>query len=167
MALFHDDVLLQDSERAIFQKLKRLRDAVSQAWRVGRTIRENTAFPSRLRQPADFLIVVLSRELLIGGGEALKRLFEDDSMGYPDEKAAERLPLSNCFFEHLMGCVRTSQVELSSLLQSAAAANAGGGGTAKLFFSDFLRQHPKTWPQALMDARAASEKRIFAAFDGA
>jgi len=171
MSLFADDVLLQDNVTAIFQKTKRIRDAISQGWKVGKLIREHPAFVVKYAKAQDYLLVVTSRELVIGGGEMLKRLYAPDMLNYPDEHATERLPLHNVFvlgiedYENLMGCVKSGEVELSKLLKEASLANQRGD-TARMFFADFLGQHTKRWtqPTVLEQARQASEIRMTAAF---
>jgi hypothetical protein len=79
MSLFADDVMLQDSQTAIFYKTKRVREGIAQGWRVGELIRQHAAFGSQFLKTQDFLLVVTSRELIIGGGEMLQRLYAPDA----------------------------------------------------------------------------------------
>lgn len=168
MSLFADDVLLQDNQTAIFNKTKRVRDAIAQGWRVGKLIREHGALGSQFLKAQDFLLVVTSRELIIGGGEMLQRLYAPGALGYPDEYAATRLPLINVFvlgiedFENLMGCVKSGEVDLSALLKEAAVANQRGD-TSRMFFSDFLSKYTEKWtqPTVLAHARRDAEARMF------
>lgn len=174
MSLFADDVLLQDNEKVIYQKTKRLREAIKQGWRVGEVVRDLSAgFGTRFDTEQDFLLVVTSRELIIGNGDSLQRLYEPGTFNYPSDEAMQRLPLSNVFilsiedFEHTMGCVASGEINLSALLKGAVLAN-GQGDTARMFFSDFLGKHTKRWtqPQVLIEARRAAEARITAALGG-
>jgi hypothetical protein len=174
MSLFADDVLLQDSEKAIYQKTKRVRDGIKQGWRVGGQVRdEASGFGSRFSAEQDFLLVVTSRNLIIGGGDALQRLYSPSEFDYPDAQAKQRLPLSNVFiisiddFEKTMGCVAAGEVNLSMLLKESAAANQDGQ-SARMFFSDFLGTYTKRWSQTsvLREARKAAEARIAVAFGG-
>jgi hypothetical protein len=174
MSLFADDVLLQDSETAIYQKSKRLREAIKQGWRVGALVRDpESGFGQRFQAAQDFLLVVTSRELIIGSGDALQRLYVPGIFDYPDDDAKQRLPLSNVFiisiddFEHTMGCVTAGEVNLSTVLKEAVVANQRGD-TARMFFTDFIGKHTKHWtqPAVLRDARRAAEARVVIAFGG-
>lgn len=167
MSLFADDVLLQDDETAAFNKTKRVRDAIKQGWKVGAKIREpSSKLGESYSVDQDFLVVVTSRDLVIGGGDSLKRLFASNKMAYPDADAELRLPLSNVFimsidnFENTIGCVGAGEVSFSTLLKEAAIANQDGA-TGRMFFSDFLHKYTKKWsqPRLLREALEASERR--------
>jgi len=174
MSLFADDVLLQDNETAIFNKTKRLREGIKQGWRVGALVREPASgFGQQFEAEQDFLIVVTSRELIIGSGDALQRLYAPGAFDYPDDYAKQRLPLSNVFivsiddFENTMGCVAAGEVNLSTVLKDAVVANQRGD-TARMFFSDFVGKYTKRWTQSavLKDARVAAEGRVVVALGG-
>jgi len=173
MSLFADDVLLQDNPLVAHRKTKRVRDAITQGWKVGALIRDNPVFGERFRKRQDFLLVVTSRELYVGGGEMLQRLFPPDEFGYPNEDAAHRLPLSNVFvmgieeFERLIGCVSAGEVELPDLLREAALANQDGS-TSRMFFSDFLKGYAKEWtlPAVLAKAQDEVQEKISEALSG-
>ncbi|MDR6493514.1 GapS1 family protein [Paraburkholderia sp. 22099] len=173
MSLFADDVLLQDSSIVAHRKTKRVRDAITQGWKVGGLIRDNPVFGERFQKQQDFLLVVTSRELYVGGGEMLQRLYPADEFGYPDHDAARRLPLSNVFvmgieeFERVMGCVRIGEVKLPDLLREAALANQDGR-TSRMFFSDFLKGYVKEWtlPSILEKAQDQVQEKIRAALSG-
>lgn len=174
MSLFADDVLLQDNETAIYQKTKRVREAIKQGWRVGELVRDPASgFGARFRASQDYLLVVTSRELNIGSGSGLQRLYAPGAFDYPDAAAAQRLPLSNVFilsiedFEHTMGCIAAGEINLSTVLKEAVVANQRGD-TSRMFFGDFLGKYTKRWTQpiVLKDARQAAERRIVAALGG-
>lgn len=174
MSLFADDVLLQDNETAIYQKTKRLREAIKQGWRVGALVRDPASgFGSCFQANQDFLLVVTSRELIIGSGDALQRLYAPGAFDCPDEGARARLPLSNVFilsiddFENAMGCVTSGEVNLSNVLKEAVVANQRGD-TARMFFSDFIGKYTKRWtqPALLSEARRAAEVRVVTALGG-
>lgn len=174
MSLFADDVLLQDSEAAIYQKTKRLREATKQGWRVGALIRDPASgFGQRFRAEQDFLLVVTSRELIIGSGDALQRLYAPGAFDYPDVEAMQRMPFSNVFilsiddFENAIGCVAAGEINLSTVLKEAVVANQSGE-TARMFFSDFIGKYTKRWSQSavLREARRAAEVRIVTALGG-
>ncbi len=174
MSLFHDDVLLQDNETAIYQKTKRVRDAIKQGWKVGELIRDAASgFGARFQKSQDFLLVVTSRELNLGSGERLQRLYAPGVFDYPEAGVQQRLPLSNVFilsvedFERTMGCVAAGEINLSAVLKDAVIANQRGD-TARMFFSDFIGKYTKRWtlPAVMQDARQAAEARIVAALGG-
>jgi hypothetical protein len=162
MSKFEDDTILEDSPVWAHRKMRRVREALEQGWKVGKTVRENPTLAARFGKRQDFLLIVTSRELYIGGGQALQRLVPPDARGYPDEDTELRMPLSNVFvmgieeFEHLMGAVRTNKIELPQLLRDAAAANQDGS-TSRIFFSDFFSKYVRdtgwTRPQLLLDAQ--------------
>lgn len=168
MSLFADDVLLQDSEVAVFNKTKRVRDAIKQGWRVGEVIRDSAnGFGDQFHAEQDFLLVVTSRELNLGNGEMMRRLYAPGKLNYPSDSAAQRLPLSHIFilsiedFERTMGSVAAGEINLSAVLREAVAANQEGA-SARLFFSDFFRKYTKRWafPQLLEEAQSAAHERI-------
>jgi len=174
MSLFADDVLLQDDETAIYNKTKPVRKAVKQGWQVGALLRDPArGFGTRFQTSQDLLLVVTSRELNLGSGEGLQRLYAPGVFDYPDEEAKRRLPLSNVFilsvedFERTMGCVAAGEINLSAVLKEAVVANQRGD-TARMFFSDFIGKYTKRWsiPAVMQDARRASEARIVAALGG-
>lgn len=168
MSLFADDVLLQDNETVIYQKTKRVRDAIKQGWRVGQQIRDPASgFGGRFQKGRDFLFVVTSRELNLGTGERMQRLYEPGKFAYPDAEAEQRLPLSHIFilsiedFERTMGCVAAGDINLSAVLKDAVVANQRAD-TARMFFSDFIGEYTKHWamPAVMQDARRSAERRI-------
>lgn len=172
MSLFADDVLLHDNETVIFQKTKRVREAITQGWRVGELIRDPASgFGTRFQKDQDFLFVVTSRELNLGTGERMRRLYPPNQFDYPDAGAELRLPLSNVFilsiedFERTMGCVAAGELNLSAVLKDAVVANQRAE-TARLFFSDFIGKYTNRWamPAVMQDAKRSAERRIAAAF---
>lgn len=169
MGFFADDVLIQDNEARVFIKTKKVREGIGQGWKVGRLLRERPEWKTRFGKEQDYLLVVTSRELLIGGGEMLRRLYAQGKFGYPDDDpdAVRRLPLTNVFvvsigdYEMAMSCVKAGLVDLSELMKKAAEANQQEN-TSRLFFSDFLRDYMNTCPlpKALSTARDDAVARI-------
>jgi hypothetical protein len=168
MSLFGDEVLLQDNQETIFFKTKRVRDGIKQGWKVGKVLRSTpAAFGSRFDVEQDYMMVVTNRELLLGGGEFLRRLYSQGVFEYPDDEAQRRMPLTNVFilsiedFERLMTCVAVGEVNLTNVLRDAALANQDPT-TARMFFTDFLREHAKNFPlpSLLENARDSSFRRV-------
>lgn len=169
MGFFADDVLIQDNEARVFIKTKKVREGIGQGWKVGRLLRERPEWKTRFGKEQDYLLVVTSRELLIGGGEMLRRLYAQGKFGYPDDDpdAVRRLPLTNVFvvsigdYEMAMSCVKAGLVDLSELMKKAAEANQQEN-TSRLFFSDFLGDYMNTCPlpKALSTARDDAVARI-------
>lgn len=172
MALFGDDVLLTDNESQAFQKTKRVRDAIKQAWKVGKALRSRqTVLPQCAVAPQDFLLVVTSRELGLGSGEQLQRLYPPESLRHPDEDAARNLPLENVFtmsileFERLATAVARGDIDLPALLADAVQKNRDPN-TSAILFDQFMGSHVRNWgaPHLLLQARQASQKRLAQAF---
>jgi hypothetical protein len=172
MALFGDDVLLTDNETQAYQKTKRVRDGIKQAWKVGKALRlPNSQFSQCSTAAEDFLLVVTSRELFLGDGEKLLRLYAMGEFDYPDEQSRGNMPLHNVFimsiesYEHLSVAVATSAVSLPSLLKEAVIKNKAPS-TSVMLFDDFLRDYVKNWgmPELLESARRAAQIRLARAF---
>lgn len=168
MSLFADDVLLQDSETAIYQKTERVRDAIKQAWQVSKIIRDpSRGYGTRFQTKQDYLLVVTSRELNLWNGEILKRLYAPGRLNYPNPEAELHLPLKNVFilsieeFERVIGCVAAGEINLSDVLKDAVTANQNAL-TAKMFFSDFIGKYTKRWaiPSVMKNAQLAADARI-------
>jgi hypothetical protein len=151
MSLFADDVLLTDNETVAFQKTKRLRDAIGQAWAVGEKIRAADApLGSRVAHECDFLLIVTSRELLISGGEMLASMYAPNQFRYPSDAARRRLPLSRILilsiedYENLIGAVARGEVDLFEIVEQATTANSSPDA-AQMFFSAHLSKRVKRW----------------------
>lgn len=168
MSLFGDDVVLTDNQKQAFQKTKRVRDAIKQAWAVGQALRTPGApFPNCGTAPQDFLLLVTSRELFLGGGEMLRRLYQQGDFDYPDDRARTNMPLHNVFvvsienFERLSLAVTSGAVSLPALLKEAAVKNQDPS-TSAILFDDFLKSHVHRWGETrlIREARLASERRL-------
>lgn len=172
MSLFADDVLLTDNETQAYQKTKRLRDGIKQAWDVGRALRANPApIPSFAGAAHDFLLLVTSRELFVGGGELLLRLYKAGEFDYPDMASKHNLPLSNVFvlsiesFERLSCAVAAGEVALPALMREAATKNRDPA-TSAILFDAFVDKYVSRMrlPDLIESARRASEARLATAF---
>lgn len=173
MSLFGDDVLLADNEKQAYQKTKKIRDAIKQAWNVGRDIRaSNSPVPPCKDAEQDFLLVVTSRELFIGDGEKLARLYKEGEFAYPDEASKRCLPLANVFvlsienFERLSIAIATGKVSLPALMREAVERNRDPS-TSAILFDDFLGKYVDKWglTQLIQTARDESDARIRALGD--
>lgn len=173
MSLFADDVLLTDNETQAYQKTKHLRSAIKQAWDVGKALRKD-ASPALARfatAAQDFLLLVTSRELFVGGGEMLRRLYRAEAFDYPDDTVKWNMPLHNVFvvsieaFERLSCAVVAGEVTLSMLLKEAAVRNQDPA-TSAMLFEGFLTPHVSRWrlPELIASARHESEARLVTAF---
>lgn len=160
MSLFHEQVMVSDKAPQVFMKLRRIREAIHQGWEVGRMLRDGyVALEQCATAPEDFLLIVTSRQLNMGSGEHLKRMFGDDVLnrlnpearaGSPSPAQIERLPARNIFvldveeFEHLTGAVQAGDIDLVELLSSAAAA-CHDPTKSTLHFDQILGPHCKRW----------------------
>jgi len=176
MSLFADNVLISDSTHQVFVKLKRIREAIVQGWKVGEQIRNGEVSIGTTSTPLiDYLIVVTSRQLNIGSGEHLKRLFGDDvfnrinpEVGFvPSASQLTRLPPKNIFFlgieeyERLTGAIASGEVDIENLLQQAAKESEDPK-TSSLHFSQILQPHVKKWKSSklIQDARTRAENQL-------
>jgi hypothetical protein len=168
MALFEDDVLLADNEVQTFNKTKHVRKAIKQGWEVSSALRQaGSPLPQCRTRGPDFLLVVTSRELGLGSGEQLQRLYPAGKFAYPDDSSCERLPLAHVFtmsileFERLSVAVANGVVNLPQLLREAVERNRDPA-TSAILFDSYLGPYVKDWgmPALLAQARAAAEQRI-------
>lgn len=173
MALFGDDVLLTDNETQAFQKTKHVRKAIKQAWAVGKAVRHaDPPLPQCASASQDFLLVVTSRELGLGSGDQLVRLYPGQKLDYPDEDARRNLPLENVFtmsiidFERLSTSVKKGRTDLARLLEDAVQRNQNPE-TSAILFDHFMGSPFENWgtPGLLLQARRASRQRLASAFD--
>ncbi|MDQ0612239.1 hypothetical protein QFZ83_006410 [Variovorax sp. W1I1] len=173
MALFSDSMIVTDNPEKVMYKTKRVRDAISQGWKVSKSLSQETNPYYSGERPENFLLVVTSRQLHLGYGEMLARLYPPGRLAYPDDDAEQRLPLNHIFilsieeFETLMGSVQAEKVSLSTLLRKAAADNKEPS-TAKLYFLDHLRAHGlrKFQPHLIKQAIDDSHLRLASVLGG-
>lgn len=173
MALFEDDVLLTDNETQTFNKTKHVRKAIKQGWEVAQTVRRaDSQLPQCRNEGPDFLLVVTSRELGLGSGDQLQRLYQDGRFDYADETSRRLLPLTHVFtmsileFERLSVAVASGAVRLPDLLSEAVERNKNQS-TSAILFDAYLVRHVENWglPRLLADTRAAAEQRIQASVE--
>jgi hypothetical protein len=170
MSLFWDAVLLTDERHQVFEKTARVRKAIGQAWRLGGLIRSGqVTLGNCAAKQADFLLIVTSRQLNVGGGEMLLKMYSPEAAEEVLPMIArQHLPPENIFilsvedFERLSGCLRKGQIDLETLLHNAAVANRNPQ-TSTMYFSDFLKNAARegwTQPRLIADARDDSTRRM-------
>lgn len=168
MALFEDDVLLTDNEIQTFNKTKHVRKAIKQGWEVAQSVRRVASqLPQCRTEGPDFLLVITSRELGLGSGQQLQRLYPAGRFDYADEASRQLLPLAHVFtmsileFERLSVAVANGVVSLPNLLREAVERNTDPT-TSAILFDTHLGRHVENWgmPQLLADTRASAEQRI-------
>jgi len=173
MSVFGDDVLLTDNETQAFLKTKRVRDAIKQGWAVGKAIRSDSSpLPQCAAATQDYLLIVTSRELALGSGAQLARLYSPGRIDPPDDDARRNLPLENIFtisiidFEKLSTAVKKGQIDLAQLLEAAVLRNRDPA-TSAILFDSFLGSPFQSWGSTalLLQARRASRGRLADAFD--
>lgn len=173
MSLFHDAVLIEDSEVGLSSRLERVISAVEQGWKVSKLLRQRAhSFPRMAGATEEFLLVVTNRELHVGDGLSLERLIPQGRLECLDEATQKRLPLQNVFllsveaFEHLQQAVIQKKVELLDVLNAAKTANANAK-TAAMYFDDHLKKYTTNWgvPQVVRSAQDAAVERVKTAFN--
>lgn len=136
MGLFPDQLLIRDDPVYLYERTKNIRTAIAQGWDVSDSIRAGGSADALrwAKAEQDFLLVVTSRELYLGGGILLQRLYPAGRFDYPEGAMGERIrsnmPMQNIFivsiseFELVMGHVQASGRPLAAVLRDAARANA-------------------------------------------
>lgn len=176
MAFFHDAVLLDEDPYRLASRLERVTDALYQARKVSQRLRaEAYKFPRRAAATEEFLLVVTSRELYVGGGLRLQELLPQGSLDFDDVAVEQRMPLENVFvvsiddFELLQASMATGKLDLPSFLRQAAEKNRNPI-TASLFLEQHLRSatsdSPLPLPRVVREATEASLARIEKNFPG-
>lgn len=170
MAFFHDAVLLDDDPHRLASRLERVTDALYQARKVSQRLRtEAYKYPRRAAANEEFLLIVTSRELYVGGGLRLRDLLPPGHLDFDDLAVEERMPLENVFivsiddFESLQASAALGRLDLPSFLRQAAEKNRNPF-TASLFLEQHLRSaipgNTLPVPRAVREATEASLARI-------
>lgn len=154
LTIYSEEVALNTQASVVWKALKRVREAMNQAWNVS----------ARLRQPGlpewactkareDFLIVVTSQPVYCATGEHFRRIFKHDifdpgklaarKQKTPTEEQLGYLPLENVVivsieeWEQLMSCVARGDIDLVPFLREVAMANQNGA-TSVMFVGQML-----------------------------
>ena len=146
MSLFGDNLIFSDDPKVVFRKLRRVREAVVQGWKVGTLLRSGYfAITDAASAPLDYLLIVKSRQLNLCNGELLLQMLgqeklmnrnPESSFGSPSIEQLVRLPPRNIFvlsieeFEHLVGAIAAGDVDLPPLLEEAALKQRRPGGAS-------------------------------------
>lgn len=169
MSLFPDDLVWNDDVDHVFIKLKHVRKAIAQAWKVGALLRDGTRPVAKCADAReDFLLVVTSRELSFGFGYMLHEVFGDrllaqSKYGRPTDAQLKRLPMKNVFilsieeFENLIGYLKEGG-RLVPILRKAAAESENPV-TRKLAFDQVLRDYSKK--SYLSDLMQTARDRVY------
>lgn len=156
LTIYSEDVALNTQAPVVWKALKRVREAMNQAWNVS----------ARLRQPGlpnwpctkareDFLIVVTSQPVYCATGEHFRRIFKHDifdpgklatrKQSTPTEEQLGYLPLGNVMiasiaeWEQLMGCVARGYIDIVPFLREVAKANKDVA-TSVMFLGQILEE---------------------------
>jgi hypothetical protein len=171
MGLFADQLLIRDDPTFLYERTKNIRTAIAQGWEVSDWIRSGAAsFGESANANQDFLLVVTSRELYLGGGLILQRLYPPGRFDYPEGDLGMRIrstfPLQNVFivsineFEILMGHIQASGRSLAAILRGAAAANADPQTSAYTLGMHLHGVPGRRGPALLRDAMNACGERL-------
>lgn len=140
LTVFSEDVLASNRAPVVWQGLKRVREAMRQAWLVGARLQGGpTPDWACSRATEHFLIVVTSQPVACATGEHLRRMFKQDvfdpaalarrNVTSPTDLHLKQLPLANVLvmsiseFERLMTGVRDGLIDLVPFVREIAAAN--------------------------------------------
>jgi hypothetical protein len=173
MSLYRDAVLIEDIPAKLISRLERVISAISQGKKVSSLLRERPrSFPQRAEAVEEYLIVVTSREVHLGGGVAISRLVPESDVGADSQSKMAQLPLEHIFvlsieaFERLHGVIRANSLDLVTVLRDAAEAN-GNGETSAMYFEDHIKKYVSgSWSVSplIKHHRNAAMERIKAAF---
>ena len=170
MSLFADDVLLSDRPSLVRLKLKRIREAIVQGWKVGTLLRSDEIELSDAKSAdSDYLIVVTSRQLLFGNGLHLKQMVDEQFFDHilpesnfmsPSKEQLSRMPPQNITilsieeFEHLVGAVKSEKATYLSFVQQLAK-NASNPATATMVADQEIKEYVNKWyvPELLTNSR--------------
>lgn len=184
MTAYSSDVTTSGRAPVVWQRLKRVREAMDQGWMVSTALRCG-AFADLPCSTAreDFLIVVTSQQMMCAMGEHFRRLFKPEVFepetptprgvrpSSPDAHQLARLPLKNIIiasiaeFEHLMGAVAAAELDLLGFLRKVAQANKDPS-TSVMFLQQMLDTRSRL-PQALTEARNEAEATLRSILDTA
>jgi hypothetical protein len=151
MSLFADDVLVQENTKSVFEKTKHLRKAIRQGQTISNLIRSKSEFfEDYSNNCTDYLLVVTSRELIVGDGNQLLRLYSEKEIYEAQLQHHANLPPKNIFvisiedFENLTTAVREGSLNLQKTLEHAVNANKNPS-TSQLLFSDAMKKLNNKW----------------------
>lgn len=182
MSLFTDDVLLSDHPPFVRTKLKRIREAIVQGWKVGDLLRSDKIELSDAKSADnDYLIVVTSRQLLFGNGLHLKQMVDEQFFDHilpesnfmsPSREQLSRMPPQNITilsieeFEQLVGSVKSQKVTYLSFVQQLAK-NAINPKTAKMVAEQEFNEYVDKWyiPNLLTNSRDRVVAQVNAVFN--
>lgn len=159
MSLFPDQVLISDRGPHVFMKLKRVREAILQGWKVGDLLRDGSVdLPQCTAAPVDYLLIVTSRQLNAGFGENFKQMFGENIFerlnpdvpgSAPTQAQLARLPSSHIFvlsieeFEDLAAGIKAGHVDLLTMLRDVTESISQPGG-ARMFFHQVLQNRDRS-----------------------
>jgi hypothetical protein len=140
-----DESLMVVSEPAILRdKTKGLRAAIRQGWAAASAIHNNPATPAALRTAVvNHLLIVTNRELMLGTGARLRRMYPVGALDYPDEQTEILLPLEHVYilsiddFERLIAAVRLNNLNLPEFITQCVNSDRSPA-TGKLLMEQHL-----------------------------
>jgi hypothetical protein len=140
MGLFPETVLIADNEQQVYQKLKRVRDAIAQAADVAAALQDPANPFNDSSAPISYALIITSRELNVVDGRGLQDLFPSRQISYRSVAAEGALPLGNVLivsaqeYDRLCGVVRTGQIDLAATLREVVENNTASP-TRRMFLS--------------------------------
>lgn len=184
LTVYSKEVALNTQAPVVWQALKRVRDAMNQAWNVSARLRQ-TGLPNWpcTKAREDFLIVVTSQPVYCATGEHFRRIFKydifdpekraDHKQRTPTEEQLGYLPLENVViasieeWEQLMNCVAHGEIDLVPFLREVAVANQVGA-TSVMFLGQMLEGKAKhrELSSLIENARDDSESQLIQMLSG-
>ncbi|WP_349740474.1 hypothetical protein [Roseateles cavernae] len=167
MGLFHEDVLLQETEKGVRDQTPHLLRALSQGYAVSHQLASEAVEGIAAGGCTHYLIVVTSRDLLIGTGLMLAEICGPGSVNPDAGLDQQRLPMNQVFvmpileYERLMESVATGVVDLFEVLRDAAAACQTLAGSRYQFHDYYRAKLSKLpMPKLISSVRAEAIERM-------
>lgn len=184
LTIYSEEVALNTQAPVVWKALKRVRDAMNQAWNVCARLRQ-PGLPdwSCTKARVDFLVVVTSQPVYCATGEHFRRIFKHDifdpkkladrKQSTPTDEQLGYLPLENVViasideWEQLMSCVARGDIDLVPFLREVAAANQDGA-TSVMFLGQMLEGKTSVYglSSLIRNARDDSESELIQMLSG-
>lgn len=176
LTVYNSDMAQHTHAPVVWKALKRVRDAMNQAWKVSERLRQ-PGLPDWdcTRPKEDILVIVTSQPAFCATGEHFRRLFKHDV--FAPEKLAERkqntpstgqlatLPLENIVvasiaeWEHLTGCVGRGEIDLVQFLREAIEVNKNPVESV-MFIDQLLGGRTTSWPRPKLIQAASDDVEV-------
>ena len=145
--LYHESVMAVGNSEVFAHKTRSIRTAVRQAWATSVSLRkQRRASREVLDADADYLLIVTNKDLGASRGPALRSMYPEGTLDYPNAEAERLLPLDRIYvvaiddFERLTNAAASGQIELPAFLASCVAHDEERHSPLSLFEQHLKRR---------------------------